>query len=346
MTIPTSWIRLAVALAAATAALAPRSVCAQSPADALALFEDGKRLMDKGDLARACEKFEASDRISPGAGTELNLGRCRKKNGQLASAWVAFRAAAATAKRRGDIKRESEARRWVAEIEPQLVHLTITVPEDARVDGLGIERNDTVVDAALWDTRVPVDPGKYTITAEAAGYRPWHKTIVITNRSQKVEVPPLEKLPEPPPAPRREAPSVAAGPDEPSGAQEPVGGGAEAGTAPSQWTGKRKLALVLAAVGVAAGGAGIGLGLHARSLEERSDALCRTTTCDQHAPVDLNTSARHYAYAADIGFAAGGVAVVGAVALWLLGAPSSRDTVAVVPTLDATHVGISFARSF
>jgi hypothetical protein len=344
MTTATSCIRLAVALVAATLVLAPGSVRAQSAA-AEALFRDGKRLWDSGEIAKACDKFEASERIDPAPGTELNLARCHERKQRRASAWVLYRTAAATFKRRGDKAREAEARKQAKKIESELVYLTIAVPENARVDGLVIKRNGSTVDAGLWNQRDPVDPDEYTITAEAPGYRPWSKSVVVKDQSRKVEVPPLDQLPAPPAEPRREVRSAAAGSDEP-GAREREVGGAEAGAAPSRWTGKRKLALVFAAVGVAAAGAGVGLGLHASTLEHRSDLICNTPTCDKQAAVDLNQSARHYALAADIGFAAGGVAVVGAAALWLLGAPSSRDTVAIVPTLDATHVGIGFARSF
>ncbi|HEX3481933.1 MAG TPA: hypothetical protein VHT91_43265 [Kofleriaceae bacterium] len=346
MTTATSWIRLAVALAAATAALAPRSVCAQSRADAQELFDEGRRLMTKGDFAQACEKFEASERIDPASGTELNLGLCRKQNKQLASAWAAYRAALATAKRRGDLKKQKEAHRMLADIEPSLLYLTIAVPEDARLDGLVIKRNGAAVDAELWNHRVPVDPDEYTISAEAPGYQPWSTSVVVKIRNKRVEVPPLQKRPPPPPAPRSEVRTAAAGPDEPSGAREPGVGNAEAGTAPDRWTGKRKLSLVLAAVGVVAGGAGIGLGLKANSLARQADPNCDATACKTPQAASDNRSAHNYAIAADIGFAAGGVAVVSAVALWLLGSPSSRDTVAVVPTLDATHFGVSFARSF
>jgi hypothetical protein len=345
-TTATSCIRLAVALAAATAALAPRSVCAQS-ADAEALFLGGKRLWDNGQIAKACDKFEASERIDPAPGTEVNLARCREKKHRLASAWALYRTAAATFKHRGDKAREAQARKQADGIEPDLVYLTIIVPEDARVDGLVIKRNGTTIEAASWNERVPVDPDEYTISAEAPGYRPWNTSVLVKTRSKKVEVPPLEKRREAPPAELpRGVGSAAVGPDELSGAREPGVGGAEAGTAPSRWTGKRKLSLVLAAVGVAAGGAGIGLGLHARDLERQADPSCNATTCTTRPAAADNRSAHNYAIAADIGFAAGGVAVVGAVTLWLLGAPASRDTVAIVPTLDATHVGISFARSF
>ena len=346
MTTATSCIRLAVALAVATAALAPRSVCAQS-ADAEALFLEGKRLWNKGKSAQACDKFEASERIDPAPGTEVNLARCREKNHRLASAWALYRTAAATFKHRGDKAREVAARKQADKIEPDLVYLTIAVPENARVDGLVIQRNGTAVDAAIWNQRVPVDPDEYTISAEAPGHRPWSKSVVVETRSEKLEVPPLQKRPAPPAEPRREVRSAAAGADEPSGARD-RGMGAEAGSAPSRWTGKRKLSIALAAVGVAAAGAAIGLGIHANQLESQSDAICSDPTCHSREAVDLNGSARHYAFAANIGYVAGGTAVVGAALLWFLGGPrsSSAEPVAVIPSFGAGRVGVVLARSF
>jgi hypothetical protein len=339
----TSYIRLTVALAVAAAALAPRPAHAQSAeAEAEALFREGKRLMAKGETAKACEKLEASERIDPAFGAELNLADCREKNGQLATAWAVFLKAAATAKHAGNTQGYIEARKRAAALEPRLVYLTIVVPADSRVDGLVIKRNDTAVDAALWNQRIPVDPAEYTISGEAPGHEPWSTSVLVKTKDKKVEVPVLDKRPEARRAePRRAASDDAGEPGDRAGAATDV-----RPPEPSRWTGTRKLSVVLAAVGVAAAGGGIGLGLHANSLESQSNALCKTTACTDAHGVDLNKSAKRYALAANIGFATGGVAVVGAAALWLLGGPASRGTVAVFPTLDATRVGISFARSF
>jgi hypothetical protein len=349
MTTATS-IRLAVAIAVAAAALAPRPARAQS-AEAEALFQEGKRLMAKGDTAQACEKFEASDRVEAASGNELNLALCRETNGQLATAWAVYLKTAATAKREGNTRREVEARTKAAALKPRLVYLTIAVPDDSRVDGLAIKRNGIAVDEALWNQRVPVDPDEYTISGEAPGCKPWSTTVVVKTKSKKVEVPTLEKQPEPKHTKsRREARSTAAEDGEPSGARD-RDADVEVRPAPSRWTGKRKLSLVLTAVGIAAAGAGIGFGVHANHLESQSDTLCDQRTCHQQDAVTLNQSARHYALAADIGFAAGGTAVVGAAVLWFFGAPrapgiSRSDDTAVIPTFGAGRVGFALARSF
>ena len=58
------------------AALSPGLAFAQSASDkaqAQALFDDGRHLMEQGKFAEACRKLEGSQKLDPGAGTLLNL---------------------------------------------------------------------------------------------------------------------------------------------------------------------------------------------------------------------------------------------------------------------------------
>ncbi|NVB77172.1 MAG: hypothetical protein HOV81_02150 [Kofleriaceae bacterium] len=312
-------IALAVALAAAPAH-------AQT-AEAEALFREGKRLMKKGEIAEACDKFEASERLEPTVGTELNLADCREKNGQTASAWAMFVKAAAGAKRADDDKRASEARRRADALDSKLVYLTIEVPEDSRVDELVIKRNDVALDAAQLDQRVPVDPGDYTISAEAPGYKRWSERVTVRTKNKKIEVPPLEKK-------QRKARDA----DEED--REPV----DAKPAPRRRF--TAVAITLGVVGLGAAGAGVGFGLAAKDLESRSDNLCPTTDCADPAGIDLNKRARRDALFANIGFVAGGVAIAGAVALLVVGTPEHDNRVSVVPTVSSDQVGFALGGTF
>lgn len=318
-------IALAVALAAAPAR-------AQT-AEAEALFREGKRLMKKGEIAEACDKFEASERLEPTVGTELNLADCREKNGQTASAWAMFVKAAAGAKRADDDKRASEARRRAEGLESRLVYLTIEVPEDSRVDDLVIKRNDVALEAAQLDQRVPVDPGDYTISAEAPGYKRWSERVSVRSKNKKVEVPPLEKKP-------RKARDV----DE-NATNEDASAERDAAT-PASRRRYTALAITLGVVGLGAAGAGAGFGLAAKDLESRSDELCPTSDCADPAGVDLNKRARRDALFANIGFVAGGVAIAGAVALLVVGTPEHDTRVSVVPTVGSDQVGFAVGGSF
>jgi len=286
--------------------------------EAESLFRDGKLLLKEGKIAAACDKFEASERLDPGVGTELNLADCREQNGQLATAWAMYRKAAANAKHAGnDAKREALARNRAAALEPRLSYLNIIVTEDVRVDGLTITRDGTEVDDVLWNQRVAIDQGEYTIEAKAPKRVPWRSRVVIREEGvrKSVEVPELEKKGKKPAAEEAEA--------EPQ--SKPPAAHDEPERAPSKWTGRRKLAIasgVLAIAGAAAGGA---LGAHAFSLEDESDKLCPKIACTDMKGLSLNSDARAFALYADISYGVAGLAAVGAVVLWLTGAPREHD---------------------
>ena len=160
-----------------------------------ALFREGKELLKQGKLTEACAKFDASDRLEPSVGTELNAADCHEKNNKLATAWAGFLKAAGTASKVGNEKaRETEARRRAALLEPKLSYLTISVPEASRVNGVTFKMNGAPVDSALWNAAVPVDAGDYEITGEAQGYESWSAKLTITVSEKKsVVVPPFKE---------------------------------------------------------------------------------------------------------------------------------------------------------
>jgi hypothetical protein len=320
-------LRLAI-VAALVAQAAPAS--AQS-AEAETLFREGRRLMKEGDFAAACDKLDASERLEPSAGTELNLADCREKNGQLATAWALFVKAAATARHSdGDKKREAEARRRAAELEPQLVHLRVVVPDDARVDGLAIKRNGEVVVPELWNQRVPVDAGSYEIVATAPGFESFETSVKVATRDKKVEIPPLD---------RAKHVQAKVKHDEREDDDRP----APAASARGPMTGARKAAIGLGIGGIALLAAGAGFGYHARDLESQSDQLCPDVKCRDATGVSLNQSAKTYGLYANIGFVAGGAAAATAIVLWFVGAPAGKETLAIVPRADGVGVAIGGA---
>jgi len=320
-------------------------------AEAETLFREAKRLMKTGKIADACDKFDASDRLEPTAGTELNLADCREKNGQLATAWAMFLKAAAAAKRAdNDGKREAEARRRAAALEPKLSYLTISVPEASRVEGLVIKRNGTAIDRALWDQRVPVDPDEYTIEGDAPGFEPWSTSVVVKTKPRTIEVPVLVSRPAAKrgAVPGRSATEPTVGEAADARAASDGAGARELSPAapPSRFTGRRKLALVIAAVGVGAAGTSLGFGLQARHVEDQANAICPDAACSDAHAVDLNRTARRNALIANVGLATAGAAVIGAVVLWFTGSPRSEGGVSIAPVLGSRSAGISLGRLF
>jgi tetratricopeptide (TPR) repeat protein len=187
-------------------ALAVAQPAAAANAEADALFDQGRELMDAGKFAEACSAFDASQKASPAVSTLLNLAQCREKNHQFASAYGLFREAARQTRAPGDeitekLNRVANDRARL--LEPKLSRLAIVVAENRRVDRLEVRRDAALVDPGAWNHPLPIDGGVYVITAQASGYLPWTTSIEIAaERDRKtVEVPRLEAAPIPEPLP-------------------------------------------------------------------------------------------------------------------------------------------------
>lgn len=300
-------------------------------AEAEVLFRDGRALIKRGQLVPGCDKLAASERLESSVGTLLNLGDCREKQGRVATAWAAFRKAEAMAKRAGnDDKRQLEAGKRATALEPRLPTMVVEVPR--RVDGLVVRRDGELVEAAQWSMALPVDPGSYTIIAEAPGYQPWRTTITVAPNARRlaVAVPALERAP----VAVLPASSVPA-PVEPA---TPVVV-RERGV----WSTSRKVSVGLAVVGVGALGAGAYFGLHANDLRDQADERCPSVMCGDAEGLRLNKDAQTSADRANIAFVAGGAVVAAAAVLWFVGAPGETM---VAPTVSDRHAGIAMMGSF
>jgi len=318
-----------VAAIAATAFVFPQSTAhAQSP-EAEVLFRDGRDLIKHGKLAAGCDKLAASERLESSIGTLLNLGDCREKLGKLASAWAAFRKAEAMAKRSGkDDKRQAEAGRRAAQLEPKLSNLVIEV--EGGVAGMVVRRDGEVIDQAAWNTPMPVDPGTYTIVAEAPGFVAWSAQVTVPAGAQRqvFTVPALERVP------------VAAPPAE----SEPAPGPRLVPIRrPGTWSTARRFAVAAGVLGAGAVGTGIYFGWRASDLRDRADRRCPLLVCDDAEGLRLNDQARTSALTANILYIAGGATLATAVVLWVVGAPAE---IVVVPAAGDHQVGVSMTGRF
>src|SRR5580693_7797688 len=58
-----------------------------APAQAETLFMSAMALLDRGDWAAACPKFQASMDLDPAVSTQIKIARCHEHDGKLAAAW-------------------------------------------------------------------------------------------------------------------------------------------------------------------------------------------------------------------------------------------------------------------
>lgn len=312
-------------------------VHAQSAPAAEALFTEGRNLIKAGKLEAGCDKLAASEKLDSSVGTLLNLGDCREKLGRTASAWAVFRKAEASAKRAGnDQKRQLEARRRAQKLEAELSNIVIQVGKST--PGVVIKRDGETVDAAVFNTPMPVDPGPHVIIAEAPGYKPFKTEVSIGKGGKRyVVVPSLERLPVTTPTP---PPSVVVREPAPVVAPQAT----RYVTVHDTWNGTRKAAVVLGVAGAAAIGGGIYFGTRASDLSAQSDVRCPTATCNDTLGLQLNSDAQTNAERANIFFIAGGAAVAVATVMWFAGAPDER--IVIAPAVGSDRVGAALVGRF
>jgi hypothetical protein len=305
-------------IALAVTALAGARIARAQPAGAQAevLFKQGIALMDAGNFGEACSAFDASDKLEPALSTLLNRADCREKNNQLASAWGLFLDAERQTRAATDAPTQQlhmVAIDHAAKLEPRLSKLTVDVPVGVKLDGLVVRRGADLVDPGAWNHPLPIDGGKYTISAAAPGHDTWTTVIEVAPEgdAKTVDVVALERSPIVIPPHRAKLPFI-------------LGGGA----------------VVLI-------GTGLVFELSAESTYNQSK-----TEPDDAKQTSLWQSANHKRYAAE-GIAGAGLALAGiAVWRYLQHGTVESETqqmqISVVPTVSASgdRVGVTIGGEF
>ncbi len=302
------------------------------------LYQRGRALLKRGDVAAACQAFADSLRLEEAVGTMLNLADCREREGKLASAWSIFLNAASLASRSNARPQADEARQRAAQLAPRLSYLTISVADGNRIEGLAITRDGEPVDESLWNQGVPIDGGRHVVVATAVGNQPVSIEIEVAaaDDTATAELPRLKRIEDFAVAPAVGPPAAIPAPPLDDDAPPPA---PRAGRlTPLRWT-----AIGGAVVGLGAVGAGVALGLRANDTAARSRALCPRDPCSDPAAIALSDRAGRDATRANVALVAGGVVVAGAVTLWLVGGPTRRHdrrTAHLAPVLHRDEVGL------
>lgn len=245
---------------ATLACVAPSEARADGPsaedrALATQLFNEGKSLMADEQIHQACEKFKESHRLDPSGGTILNLALCHEKEGLIASAWTEFAEAKSLANRDGRADRAKAADEHIRSLEPRLSTLTVAVPDDARIPGLTILRDETPLGPVTWSTPMAIDGGDHAIVVSAPGKASvtLHVHMKDEGDARSLTVPRLADAP--PEAPVRQAPRV-----------------------------DRVLGFVVGGLSIVELGVAIGAAVRAADLDAGSEAACPEGRCNHTAP--------------------------------------------------------------
>ncbi|RYZ06760.1 MAG: hypothetical protein EOO73_14510 [Myxococcales bacterium] len=320
------------------------------------LFDEAEALLSAKHVAEACPKYAASYRLDPHLGVLIYLAECYEHNGQLASAWGAFREAEGMAQARKD-QRLSYARDRIDALTPRLSRLTVSVPTETRVEGLTLYRSGLELLPAAWGTPTPTDPGSYVLEAKAPGRRHWTTSVVVPPEGGTVNVTvpvlapgaedllPVTAAPAPAPAPVQTVPTARAPQTTPPDAPRPTPPlvSAESSAGASDVS-RRVTALALGGLGFVGLGVGGALGVGARSKYDESASLCNDANVCTPAGTALRESAQSKALVASVLTGVGVAAVASGLVLWLTApttpAPSSaRAAWSVVPATSGWGVG-------
>lgn len=264
------------------------------------LYNQGRALVAAGNTVEACAAFEQSQKLEPKVTTLIALAACRERLGQLATALELLHEAEQQTRSASDdtsVQLHDIALDRVRKLAPRVPTLTISIPDQRKIDGLEILRDKEVVAAASWNRALPIDGGTFTITARAPGRSEWSTrvTLGISMDSRTVEVPDLEIAAtiEPVIQPPRTLPAKPA-----------------AESARTGWR-AHMLSISLGAGAVGLLGGALGLSLWGDSMYEDAKA----ELADQARRDALEASAERKRYAAE-GLAIAGVGCAG-VAVWL-----------------------------
>lgn len=288
-----SWRPILLALVLVPAAVREARA---TPSRADALFLRGKADMAAGQTSAACAAFAESLQLEPAEGTQLALGLCREKEGDLVVAHGLLRDVASHTERE-DRRRVSRAA--LVRVEARIGRLVVHGATTSCTGTLRLDERPLGVDGGR---EIPVATGPHHLACERAPGAPaWSTTVAVTAGAvTTVEVPVAEAPPVAPPI----APS-------------PTSMALERAPAPRS-TSTAWLGWTTGGLGLAALGVGAYFGVRASNGWSAALAKCDPAACrDKSAAVDLQ-GARTDARIADVAVIAGGALVATGIVLVLV----------------------------
>ena len=298
-----------------------------------ALFKEALALVDQGNWTEACPKFQASFDFDPSVSTLINLGRCREREGKLASALGLFADAAKLNRDARDNGRKDQLAAYIDKLTeplaPRVPRVTITVSGPPPAE-LSLVRDGAPMPASALGQSLPFDPGDHVIVGRAPGYLEKSTAFTVKEGERREITITLEKSNAPdigaPPIPDANARSSGAGaPAESRG----MGGQSIAGIT----------LIAIGGGGLVAGGVLAGLaGAKAGEVPEGCEQVGYTcpNDADRDTANDASSSGQTFLTGSIVGFAAGAALVAtGAIVF----ATDSNERVALLPWIGRDVAG-------
>ena len=152
---------------------------ASTPDKAAALFQAGRALLDAGDYAGACARFDQSYALDhDAAGTMLNLGLCNEKLGKYHTALDWYRKALDVATEKKLSPQSAQAARDRMTALTDLV-ATVTLQVSPVVPATKVTIDGETIRPDSY-ARIEIDPGHHVLEAIAPGKKLVHQTFDVT----------------------------------------------------------------------------------------------------------------------------------------------------------------------
>ncbi len=303
----------------------------------MAAFEEGRKLLEKGDCAHAIPKLRESIGHFPSVGARMSLAECYQPDDALA-AWRQLKEAELLAQTRHD-DRAQIAHARAATLEPRLAMVRIELAagwEDAATD---VRLDDAAVDKSLYRAgAIAVEPGTRSIRVSMAGKAPF-STTVVANVGGVVAV----QVPPPTDPVEKVAPPIEQGPTAPA---EPSG------------STQRTIGLVVGGAGIVLIGVGAVTGLMAISKKNDLETSCAVgggsfpsncgggtfTSAQQEAARSDKSSLGTMTTLSTIGLVVGGIAVATGATLFFLAPKPASTSLALRPRFGADRAELGLER--
>jgi hypothetical protein len=309
---------------------ATRANAAPPPADpaaastltrARAWFQQALALETAGDWAGASNLFQqvAAVRLTPQV--RFHLALCEEHLGNLAAALGDYQLAAEEARRVQAPEVIEQAAARVESLRARIPKLVIR--RGGGAESATISLDGVMLGASSVGSELPINPGPHTIEAQARGYRPYARTVEVSEKDRKEIDVTLQAVP-PPPEPRAAAVPAPA----PAPSPQPLPPPPHPNYLPFVVGGMSLASLATS---------GVFFALRADAISSLDDACSNRISCppSQRSTYDHG---RTYTLVADVSLGVGVAGLGIATALYVLGRSEPRST-AVTVTPFATTAG-------
>jgi hypothetical protein len=285
-----------------------------------ALFKKAKKQLAEKRYPEACATFEQVDKLDPGIGAKLNVGKCYEEWGKLALAYRWYTDAETMATAAKD-DRAAKIHALAEELDTNVPRMTLKIPDGADPDIVEtVTLDGKPVSEAVFGIEQRVDPGAHVIELTIDGKV--KKKVVPVERGGSSEI----SLDIPKGTGKKgdgwKAKKRAPNGEEPKpDPDKPI-----VVTPPAPGRNQRIAGIVVGASGVVAIGIAGGITLSARGkYKDALSAHCMgsTSMCDDEG-VEITHDARHTANIATVVTIIGGAAVIGGVVLYLTAPKGGR----------------------